>query len=275
MKLKTLKTGFILLLISLFVVSCSKDDTQPTQEQTAEFSVENTEKTSEADATTDKALLMVESAYAELEEEAGRDASFFSDCVTVIINTENEVTFVTLDFGLGCELPNGNIVSGKIHFTYSPIQSGTRTINYTFEDFIINEKSIQGGGTIFRERYNASGNPQSTFHNNILITFPDGVTAALNGVRVREWISGVGSGTWWDNVFLVTGNWSTELSNGFSRSALVIEALRREATCHFFVSGVVEVTRNGVTGYLDYGDGTCDNIAILTVNGEEHTIILH
>jgi len=75
-----------------------------------------------------------------------------------------------LDFGLGCELPNGNIVSGKIHLTYSPVQNGTRTINYTFEDFVINEKSIEGGGTIFRERYNASGNPQSTFHNNILIT---------------------------------------------------------------------------------------------------------
>ena len=275
MKLKIVKSGIVLLLTALFVVSCSKDDSSVTQDQSTDLTIEETQKSTDADSATDQALFVVETAYAELEEDAGRATSLFSDCVTITVSTENEVTFVTLDFGLGCELQNGTIVSGKIHITYSPVQNGTRTINYSFEDFVINEKSVEGEGTIYRERYNASGNPQSTFHYNLLVTFSDGLTATLNGVRDREWVEGVGSGTWIDNAFLVTGHWNIQLSNGHSRSALVIEALRREATCQYFVSGVVKVTRNDVVGILNFGNGTCDNLAVLTVNGEEHTITLH
>jgi hypothetical protein len=275
MKLKSFKLGILLVLTTLFVTSCSKDESATQESVSENLTVEDTQKTSEADVTTDQSLFVIETAYVELEEDAGRSVSLFSDCTTITVNFENDVTFVTIDFGTGCELQNGNIVSGKIHITYGPLQNQTRTIDYTFEDFTLNNKSIEGGGTIFRERQNAAGNPQSTFHNNIIITFPNELTATLSGVRQREWIEGVGSGTWTDNVFLVTGNWSIELSNGHTREALVIDPLRREATCPHFVSGVVEVTRNQTTGTLDFGDGTCDNIAILTVNGIEHTIILN
>ena len=42
------------------------------------------------------------------------------------------------------------------------------------------------------------------------------------------------------------------------------------------MSGVVEITRNLGTGSLDFGDGTCDNIAVLTTgNGQEIIIILN
>ncbi len=227
MKLRILKTGMLLLLVTIFVTSCSKKESNTIEEESTNLTVASTQKTEQAEINTDKALFVIESAYAEIEEDAGKSVSLFSDCVTITISTENEVTFVTLDFGLGCELQNGNIVSGKIHITYTPIQNGTRTINYTFDDFTINGNSVEGGGTLYRERCNASGNPQSTFHHTIVVTFTDGVTATLNGIRVREWIERQGSGAWMDNVFLVTGNWSVELLTGFLRSAFVLEALRR------------------------------------------------
>ena len=40
------------------------------------------------------------------------------------------------------------------------------------------------------------------------------------------------------------------------------------------MSGLIEVTRNETAGILNFGDGTCDNLAILTVNGEEIIIVL-
>ncbi|MFT4698803.1 MAG: hypothetical protein ACI9SJ_001960, partial [Flavobacteriaceae bacterium] len=39
-------------------------------------------------------------------------------------------------------------------------------------------------------------------------------------------------------------------------------------------SGTVDVSRNDISGTLNYGDGTCDNTAILTVNGNEYIITL-
>lgn len=278
MRPRLLKTGFLLALMAVFTfTSCSKDDSADTVEPdtSSDLTAEESKQTAEADETTDAVLGMIDIAFAENEERAGEVESYFPDCVTITISSENDVTFVTLDFGLGCELHNGTIVSGKVNFTYGPIVAGTVTITYTFEDFTYNNKGVEGGGSIFRERNNANGNPQSTANKEIVVSFPNGVVATVDGTRVAEWIEGVGSGTWRDNAFLVTGNRDIDFSTGFSHYAIVTEALRREATCPFFVSGTIEITRNNGEGTLDFGDGECDNIAVLTVNGQEITIILN
>jgi len=277
MKTNFVKTGTIAIIgILMLFTSCSKDDTTPVaNESTAELTAEQSRLNAETDKATDAVFNLIEIAYVENEENEGRNTSLFTDCVTITISSENGVTFVTLDFGFGCQLNNGAVVSGKINLTYGPVVAGTVTITYIFEDFTYNNKGIAGGGTIFRERNNANGNPQSTVNKAIEISFPDGLVAAVTGTRVAEWIAGVGSGTWMDNVFLITGDREINFSTGFTHYAIVTEALRREATCHYFVSGVVEITRNGNSGSLDFGDGTCDNIAILTVNGQEIIIILN
>ncbi len=277
MKKSLLYSGILsVALFSFVLTSCSKDESIATETNDTSDLVlaEESKQASEADVTSDGIFNMLEIAYTEIEENEGRNVSLFPDCVTIIISSENGITFVTLDFGFGCELQNGAIVSGKVHITYGPIQSGTRTINYTLDNFVWNNKGVEGGGTIFREHNNAAGNPQSTIHLNLRISFPNGLVIEMDGTRVREWIEGVGSGSWMDNVFSVTGNRTVVSNTGFTHYAIVTEALRREATCQFFVSGIVELTRNGTIGILNFGDGICDNIAILTINGVDHVIIL-
>ena len=269
-------TGILVLVFGLLTVSCSKDESTDVVENSAteDLIVTDTRETAEADAVSDGVFNLIEIAYAEQEENAGRNQSLFPNCVTITISMENGVKFVTLDFGFGCQLGNGAVVSGIINLVYGPVQNGTRTINYSFDNFVYNEKQVAGGGTIFRERNNAGGNPQSTVHKNLQITFPVGLVVGIDGTRVAEWIEGVGSGTWTDNVFLITGNRTVVTNTGNELYGIVVEPLRREATCQFFVSGTIDITRNGNNGVLDFGDGTCDNIAILTVNGEEYIIYL-
>ncbi len=276
MKTNVLKTGALFLMgISILFTSCSQDDTETNEENaTAAITAENAEQTTEAEIASDGLFNLMDIAYAEQEEEEGRNSSYFSSCVTITVSMQNGVKFVTLNFGQACQLPNGDIVSGILYLTYNPSQAGTVTITYDLENFAYNNKFIAGGGSLFRERNNASGNPQHTVNHDLEVTLPNGVVVTLDGTRVSEWIEGVGSGTWEDNVFLVTGNRDIDVSTGFSHYAIVIEPLRREATCPHFVSGTVEITRNNGTGILDFGDGTCDNIATLTVNGETYTIIL-
>ncbi|MCW5520111.1 hypothetical protein J1N09_09695 [Aureitalea sp. L0-47] len=267
-----------LLLFSFLLTSCSKDeavDEVATTSVSDLVFVEESTQVSQADVTTDGVIHMLETAYTEIEEESGRSISLFPNCVTITISTENGVTFVTLDFGFGCELQNGAVVSGIVNITYGPIQNGTRTMTYTLENFSWNNKDVAGGATIFRERSNAAGNPQSTVHADLQISYPGGLIIQKDGTRVREWIEGFGTGSWLDNVWLVTGNRDVVSNTGFSHSGVITEALRREATCPHFVSGIVEITRNGDQGTLNFGDGSCDNIAILTVNGVDYTIILN
>jgi len=265
-----------LILFGFLVVACSKDEAVNTEtnSDTNLLLVEESKQASEADLATDGIFQMIETAYGEIEEDQGRNASLFPDCVTIIITSENDVTFVTLDFGFGCELQSGAIVSGMVHITYGPVQNGTRTINYSFENFVWNNKAVAGGGTIFRERNNAAGNPQSTIHLNLEISFLSGLIISIDGTRVREWVEGVGSGTWMDNVFHVTGNRTAVSNTGFTHYGIVTEVLRKEATCQFFVSGIIDITRNSTDAVLNFGDGECDNLATLTVNGVDHIIVL-
>jgi len=276
MKTNFVKIGILsCLAMVLFLGSCSEDDdAEVTNETTAQLTAEQSKQSAEADKSADAVFNLMEMAYAEVEENDGRSASLFSDCVTITVSSEGGVTFVTLDFGFGCQLNNGAIVSGIINLTYGPVVAGTRNITYVFDNFTYNSKAIAGGGTIYRERNNANGNPQSTVNKALEITFPNGVVADLTGTRVAEWIEGAGSGTWVDNVFLITGDRQIVFSSGFTHDALVTEALRREATCPHFVSGVLELTRNNGSGILDFGDGTCDNIAVLTIGDQDYIIIL-
>lgn len=277
MKTNFVKIGLLSCLgILLFLSSCSEEEdaAQVTDETTAQLTAEQSKQSAEADQSADAAFNLMEMAYAELEESDGRNASLFTDCVTITISSEGGVTFVTLDFGFGCELNNGAVVSGIINLTYGPVIAGTRNITYVFDNFTYNTKEIAGGGTIYRERNNANGNPQSTVNKTLAITFPNGVVADLTGTRVAEWIEGAGSGTWMDNVFLITGDRQIVFSSGFTHDALVTEALRREATCPYFVSGVLELTRNNGSGTLNFGDGTCDNLAVLTIGDQEYIITL-
>lgn len=275
MKTKFLLKRFLsVFLVSFMLASCSKDDPAPT-DSTTDLNLEYATEVTQTDQSLDVTFNIMDIAYSEIEEDAGRSVSLFPSCVTIIISNQGGVTFVTLDFGLGCTLNNGEVVSGLIHFTYGPVQAGTVTITYSLENFVHNGRAVEGGGSLFRERNNAGGNPQHTVNHDLVITFPTGIVAEVDGTREAEWIEGVGSGVWSDNVFSVTGNRSIELSNGFSRYAIVTEALRKEASCPYVVSGMLDINRNGTEGVLNYGDGTCDNLAILTVNGVDYTIILN
>lgn len=277
MKTTFLKVGMLTVLsCSLVLTSCSKDDDSTNDEETTtvNLTAEQSKQTAETDVATDGLFNIIDLAYGEQEAGAGNLVSFFPNCVTITISMQNGVKFVALDFGQGCTLPNGNTVAGKIYLTYGPPVADTVTITYRLENFVRNNKQIKGEGSLFRERSNAQGNPQHTVNHELEITFPNGLVVEANGTRESEWIEGFGSGVWNDNVFSITGNRDLEFSTGFSHNAEVIDALRREVSCDYFVSGTVALTRDNGTGELDYGDGTCDNIAILTVNGIEYTIVL-
>ncbi|MGJ8667520.1 MAG: hypothetical protein ACSHW7_14210 [Patiriisocius sp.] len=273
--MKITKFTFLAILCFAFALtSCDKDDTQETEPQ-FNFSSEDNFRAAQADNAIDGALNIVENGYVEGEEGRSQMNSFFNECTIITIQPNGNGGTIILDFGEGCQLNNGSIVSGIINMSYGAITGGTRTIDYQFEDFMYNNNSVTGGGEIFREIANSNGNPQSTINESIVIGFPNtSITATRTGLRIAEWVEGVGSGTWQDNVYNVTGNWDTELTNGFNRSGLVTEKLVRKLSCSFLVSGLLEVTQNNFTGVIDWGTGDCDNLATLEVNGQVYDIVL-
>ena len=130
--------------------------------------------------------------------------------------------------------------------------------------------------TIFRELSNENGNPQFTHTLDLTVIWPNGVQASREGEKVREWVEGFGSGVYSDNIFEITGNWTTTFVNGNTHTYEVLTPLRRQVICSYFGSGSIDVQRTNFGGTFDYGSGDCDNLAIFTFNnGNEVDIILN
>ena len=266
---------FFIMAIFLFT-SCNKEENNSSDE--VDFTSEDSARAAKMDNITEGTFNIMEQAFVENETE-GRGVtrfSLFPACTEITVGFQGNVFTILLDFGASCTLNNGNIVSGRILLEYGPLVSGTYTVNYTFQDFVFNGNAVSGGGTILYEIANQNGNPQSTVNESITVSFPDNsVTGTRNGTRISEWVEGVGSGTWLDNVYHVTGNWQTEFTNGFERSGEVTETLVFKTACQWVVDGRLEVSQDGVTAAIDFGDGECDNQAVFIYNGQEYPFIMN
>jgi hypothetical protein len=271
LKLKNNVWMFI-VAIGLIFTACSNNDTDE-QEEAQDFSevALSSEIDGASDAMDDIAIQIyedqeeVESGGANTEGDLDRTANMFPDCVTITIVIEAMSREITVDFGTeGCVI-NGNTFKGKMILSYTRNPEAQQiTISKTLEDFYFNNKNIVGGKTIVKVLSNENGNPQFTKTTDITVIWPNGAQASRNGVKVREWIEGFGSGVWSDNVFEVTGNWTTTFVNGNTHSYEVVIPLRREVICYYFVSGSIDVERTNFSGVFDYGEGDCDNQAMFT-----------
>lgn len=265
------KQLLMVMVLSLIVVSCSENeplDAIDTQTQDYE-EVAMAAQVDEASEIVDEIAIDAYETQEASENPVGRTAGVetypLPECVTVTVVVEHNSREITIDFGEeGCEV-RGHILKGKILLSYTRNPEAREIlITTTFEDFYFNDKNIEGGKTILKERSNDNGNPQFTKTVDITVTWPDGAEASRTGMKIREWVEGHGSGVWSDNVFEITGNWTSTFRNGVVHSKEVIIPLRREVVCRFFVSGSIDVNKTNRVGTLDYGDGDCDNQATFT-----------
>lgn len=259
----------------LLMGSCSDtDDSAPNAE--INYSAENTARAAQADNIIESTFDIMETGYVETEgDRAPLLLSLFPDCTVITVEPSGNEVIITLDFGDSCELRNGALVSGRIELNYGPLENASRTLTYSYENFTYNDHSVTGGGTIVREVSNKNGNPQSTVNGEITVAFANSdVTATRTGLRIAEWTTGVGTGTWADNIYEITGNWNTQFSNGFERTGLVTEPLVRKLACPWLVSGALQVEQENLNAVINFGNGDCDAQAVILINGQEFPILL-
>lgn len=274
-----LKNIFI-LTIAVFTLNACSDDTEAIE--TENITTQETLELARA-AEVDAASASLEDIVIEVFQfdEANPNSRVLPpnlpDCVTITVVAQQNYREVTIDFGTeGC-LVRGHVLKGKIEFSYTrDTEAQQILVTYDLVDFYYDNKNVLGSRTILRERENENGNPQFTHSLDLTVIWPNGVEASRNGTKIREWIEGVGTGVFSDNVFEVTGNWTTTFVNGNSHTYDVLTPLRREVVCTYFVSGTVDVQRTNFDGTFNYGNGDCDNQATFTFNnGTEIDITLN
>ena len=273
-----LKSIFTLLFIGLALNSCTDNDEELQIDTTSQDTLEIA-RAAEVDASSSAIGDIVIEVY-EFDEANpnGRvQPPALPDCVTITVVAQQGFREVTIDFGTeGC-LVRGHVLKGQIVFSYTrDIEAQEILITYDLVDFFFDNKNVLGSRTILKEKENENGNPQFTHNLDLTVIWPNGAQASRSGLKIREWVEGFDSGIFSDNVFEVTGNWTTTFVNGNTHTYEVTSPLRREVICTYFVSGTVDVQRTNFGGLFDYGDGDCDNQASFTFNnGTEITITLN
>jgi len=280
---RIIKSILILTFTGFIFTSCEQDGSN-IEEESLSQEIENAYTQTEIENVSEGVNDIIENVYFDIDDYESLKSSdtkdtdeqkFLPDCLTITKVITASKKIVTLDYGDGCTTRNDNYLSGIIivEFNFN-FDDGKVVIDYTFDNFYFNYKKVEGQVHKVRTRKNENGNPQAIINSDLKITWEDESFVTIKGERKREWIEGLGNYFWSDNVFLVTGTWTITKKDGTIRTATIIEPLRREMACKFLVSGIVEIQKNDVAFTLNYGDGECDDLGIVTIDNKEYEIHL-
>lgn len=280
--MKTKKLVLALLTLTLF--SCSSNETAA--DSTA-VSADDVALTAKIDTSLEDIDAIVEDQFSAQQSITGKmdglRKSILPSCATITTVLTTNVWTRTIDFGVdGCTLANGNTIKGKIIISFTnDFSNSTHAISYTFEGFYHNGKLIEGNKNISYTK--ASTDLQSEIHPvlshsiDMTVTFDDGTMYKIVGTKTREMTEGYNTPLEWeDNVFLVTGNSSITKKDGTIITCEITSPLRYQMSCRspFPVSGSKTITKNDSTATLDFGNGDCDKLALLTIDNATIEITL-
>lgn len=198
-------------------------------------------------------------------------------CKTISVSPSGNVfpRTVTIDFGQGCT-EGGKTRKGKMISVFTgKLKDVGSTVSTTYENFYVNDDRIEGTKTIVNNGPNANGKVSFTVTVNHTRNFTGGGSATHSSVKTFTWLEGYSSNLPLDDIFAITGADSGSDSNGKTFSTTTIKPLIKKVACPFIVAGKLQINKSGrPTQVIDYGDGTCDAKATVTVNGETKEISL-
>lgn len=185
-----------------------------------------------------------------------------SGSVSITLVSTSPLTYI-LDFGTGYKNRRGTTIMGKMKMVVD-IAKLSRTI--TFIDFKINGNKVSGNKTV---TYSPTPVPTWTIEaNDTIVKASDGKTITFKSNRVRKFIVA-------DSTFSITGTCSGVNAKGKSYTGTINEDLIIRIDYPYIVKGKFSMLVGDMKSVVvDYGDGTKDNKATVTINGKSHDITL-
>ena len=227
-----------------------------------------------------------------IADEAGRNYSVQSfkitdvngltgNCATVTIDTLASVKTITVNFGaVNCSCNDGRYRRGAIVLSFSGKYKDSLTvITVTPQNYFVNDNQVSGTKTITNKGHNAAHHLVYEINANMTIVKANGGgTITWSSIRQREWIAGESTISVLDDKYSITGSATGSSSGGSSFSSIITSPLIRDmslACRKHFTQGVLEHKPSGkATRIIDFGNGVCDDIATVTINGKTYTITL-
>lgn len=265
--------------ILLFATGCKKEKSGAGNDE-IETTFELSEKQAISEELQDDANQVFLEAAAEKGLAGGRTASTSREasCATVTV-TPGGSTFpkqITIDFGTGCS-SNGITRKGIIHIALSDsVHKNGATAVMTFENYFVEDFKLEGTIT-WVNTSTPNGISWTREIQDGKVTAPGGNYYWLHvGSKAVQQIEGAGTPlNPLDDVYSITGSHTVTNPAGKSRTATITEPLIKPFTCHNVTKGKVKIEGPNHYAIVDFGDGTCDRTATISIDGRpQRTIIL-
>jgi len=199
----------------------------------------------------------------------------FPDCAEVTVSGTEFPKEIVIDFGDECMTRNGRLRSGRILITISDKMTNPGAVRHVvYEDVVFGNRAIERDLTITNQGQNTEGNWVIAKDEVRTVYYGDSLKVKREYSGEKEWIDGFLTREFTDNKFYKTGGGTITVNDEIKFERTITTPLYIDRACRFILSGVVEITKNGEVMIIDFGDGTCDNLAVVTKDGESEEIEL-
>lgn len=204
--------------------------------------------------------------------------NFLGSCAVVTITGSFPAKNIKIDFGTGCTSPWGVVRKGIINIVLTDsLRKTGATATVTFDNYYVN--GFKKEGTIIWTNTTVAGSGTPSFRRQVQngkITSPAGVywlhTADIN---ITQTAGASTPNNLTDDIFSITGTRTVTNPAGKTRTSTTQTALQKKAACANVDQGVVRVDAPNHYALIDFGNGTCDNLATISIDGRTpRTIIL-
>lgn len=197
-------------------------------------------------------------------------------CATITITpAQGFPKTITIDFGTSCT-HRGITRSGKIIVVLSDsVRRPGATAVMNFDNYYVNFYKKEG--TITWTNTSTPGTKSwSRKCENGKITAPNGNYWLHSGMQFITQTAGVLTPhDFTDDVFSITGGNTVTNSAGRTRDCTILEALQKKFACANIDKGKLKVQGPNHYAIIDFGDGSCDNLATISIDGRPpRTIVL-
>jgi hypothetical protein len=272
--MKTKQLTLLLSIFSLFLLaSCDKNDDPATDPE-----VETTFKLSENQAVSEGIADDANTVFFEASATAGVSgfrttqvvqSSNTLSCANVTISQGGFPKTIVIDFGAGCTSADGVTRKGKINIVLSDtVRHHGATAVMTFDGYYVQSFKVEGTIT-WTNTTTQNGFSWTREISDGKITVPSGNYYWLHdGMTYVAQTAGMATPlNLLDDVFSITGTHTITNPDAISRTATVTEALEKKTICVHVTKGKIKIEGPHHHAIVDYGDGTCDRLATISIDG--------
>ncbi|MEZ4810914.1 MAG: hypothetical protein R2819_11205 [Allomuricauda sp.] len=250
---------FLSLTLTLFQ-SCSEDAKSENDQELTQAELKTIMETDDITSVADNAL-------AELFADGGNSGK--SAKTNECYNAEYSETGFVATFN-NCVLNGTDNVNGTLTVTYE-VGNESASFTATYEDFYVGTIKINGTRSFVIDGNTDQNSISFSVTSNVSVELEDGSTVSENGTKTFEFTFGA---SLQESTFSISGNWTVQ-AGGNTYAVETVDDLQGNLSCANLTSGSMVVSKNGLAITVDFGDGECDNKAVLIYpNGATEEITL-